>query len=55
MPTPRYDIPRLLQLYELGTLKLDELVTRECRLDDINQGFDDMRNGRNIRGVITFP
>lgn len=51
---PRTAVPRLLDLYRSGELKLDELVTREYRLDDINDAIDDMRSGRNIRGVITF-
>jgi S-(hydroxymethyl)glutathione dehydrogenase/alcohol dehydrogenase len=51
---PRYDIPNLLALYKSGQLKLDELVTQTYSLDQINQGYADMRNGTNIRGVITF-
>ncbi len=50
----RSDIPRLLALYADGQLKLDELVTRTYRLEEINQGYEDMREGRNLRGVITF-
>jgi S-(hydroxymethyl)glutathione dehydrogenase/alcohol dehydrogenase len=49
---PRADIPRLLNLYRDGQLLLDETVTREYKLADINEGFDDMMAGRNIRGVI---
>jgi NDMA-dependent alcohol dehydrogenase len=52
--SPRAEIPRLLEEYRRGNLKLDELVTREYSLDDINQGYEDMRNGKNIRGVIRF-
>ncbi len=37
-----------------GQLKLDELITRRYRLDEINQGFDDMHAGVNIRGVVVF-
>jgi S-(hydroxymethyl)glutathione dehydrogenase/alcohol dehydrogenase len=51
---PRYDIPRLLALYEAGKLKLDELITRTYSLDQINEGYQDMRDGRNIRGVIRY-
>ena len=51
---PRADIPRMLELYRSGTLKLDELRTRTYRLDDINTGYDDMLNRRDLRGVITF-
>jgi S-(hydroxymethyl)glutathione dehydrogenase/alcohol dehydrogenase len=51
---PRYDIPHLLGLYQSGQLKLDELVTKTYSLDQINQGYQDMRDGKNIRGVIVF-
>jgi S-(hydroxymethyl)glutathione dehydrogenase/alcohol dehydrogenase len=51
---PRFDIPNLLSLYEAGQLMLDELVTSTYGLEDINQGFDDMREGKNLRGVIVF-
>jgi S-(hydroxymethyl)glutathione dehydrogenase/alcohol dehydrogenase len=49
---PRADIPKLLSLYREGQLKLDELITREYTLDDINLGYQHMRDGVNIRGVI---
>ncbi len=51
---PRRDIPRLLRLYMEGQLKLDELVTTEYDLDGVNQGYQDMRDGKNIRGVIKY-
>jgi alcohol dehydrogenase (nicotinoprotein) len=49
---PLYDMPKLLGLYRAGDLKLDELITRRYRLDQVNQGFSDMMDGKNIRGVI---
>ena len=52
--SPRVEIPRLLDLYRSGILKLDEMVTRTYSLDDINVGYADMHSGANIRGVITF-
>jgi S-(hydroxymethyl)glutathione dehydrogenase/alcohol dehydrogenase len=51
---PRRDIPRLLKFYMDGVLKLDELVTTTYDLEDINQGYQDMRDGVNIRGVVTY-
>ncbi len=48
----RKDIPALLELYTQGQLDLDTLVTNTYTLDEINQGFEDMRNGKNIRGVL---
>lgn len=51
---PRVSTPMLLSMYRDGNLKLDELITRRYRLDQINDAFTDMREGRNIRGVIEF-
>jgi len=51
---PRASMPMLLSMYRDGYLKLDELITRRYRLDQINDAFTDMREGRNIRGVINF-
>jgi NDMA-dependent alcohol dehydrogenase len=51
---PRADIPRMLELHRSGKLKLEELRTNVYGLEDINSGYDDMRNGRNLRGVISF-
>ena len=35
-----------------ATLKLDELITRRYSLEEVNQGYQDMLDGKNIRGVI---
>ena len=51
---PRYDIPKLLGLYRDGQLKLDELVTTEYKLEDVNQGYADMLDGKNLRGLIKY-
>jgi len=51
---PRADIPKLLGLYRNGQLDLDGLVTRTYELDTVNDGYDDMREGRNIRGVMIY-
>ncbi|MCW2616471.1 MAG: alcohol dehydrogenase [Frankiales bacterium] len=51
---PRSDIPWLLSMYREGRLKLDELVTSTYRLEDVNQGYQDMRDGKNLRGVILY-
>ncbi|MGZ4434514.1 MAG: zinc-binding dehydrogenase, partial [Trebonia sp.] len=49
---PFDDIPRMIELYRAGKLKLDELITTKYRLDEVNRGYEDMMAGRNIRGVI---
>ncbi|KAA9166490.1 NDMA-dependent alcohol dehydrogenase [Amycolatopsis acidicola] len=51
---PRTQIPKLLDLYRSGLLKLDELVTTTYRLEDLNQGYQDMADGRNLRGVVVY-
>jgi S-(hydroxymethyl)glutathione dehydrogenase/alcohol dehydrogenase len=51
---PRNDIPKLLGLYREGQLKLDELITKRYTLDEINVGYQAMRDGENIRGVIMY-
>jgi NDMA-dependent alcohol dehydrogenase len=51
---PRADLPRQIQMYRAGQLKLDELVTRTYSLDEIAMACDDMVEGRNVRGVIVF-
>jgi S-(hydroxymethyl)glutathione dehydrogenase/alcohol dehydrogenase len=50
--SPLVDVPLLLGLYETGDLKVEELITRRYKLDDINQGYQDMLDGKNIRGLI---
>jgi S-(hydroxymethyl)glutathione dehydrogenase / alcohol dehydrogenase len=51
---PQHDIPVLLSMYQAGKLNLDDMVTRRYRLDEINEGYQDMLEGRNIRGIIRF-
>ncbi len=53
--SPSKEIPALLQLYRMGQLQLDELITRRYSLETINEGFEDMRTGQNIRGVVSYP
>jgi len=49
---PTTDIPRILGLYQAGDLKLDEIITKTYSLEQINEGYDDLLNGKNVRGVI---
>jgi len=51
---PRYDMPRILDLYMAGKLKLDELVSRTYPLEGINDAFQAMKNGEVARSVIVF-
>jgi len=49
---PTTDIPKILGLYQAGDLKLDELITKTYTLDQVNEGYDDLLAGKNIRGVM---
>lgn len=51
---PRADIPKLLNLYRQGQLDLDGLVTNTYTLDEVNDGYEAMREGTNIRGVMVY-
>jgi S-(hydroxymethyl)glutathione dehydrogenase/alcohol dehydrogenase len=50
----RVDMPRYVDLYLSGRLKLDELVSARIGLEQINDGFDAMRRGEVARSVIEF-
>jgi len=48
------DVPKLARLYSEGQLKLDELVSREIKLDDVNDAFRAMEAGEVARSVIVY-
>ncbi len=48
------DIPRLVNLYREGKLKLDELITGRYPLDQINEAIASVNRGEALRNVITF-
>lgn len=52
---PRIDVPRVLELYTRGKIKLDELATRRYMLEQVNEALDDLRGGGAAgRGILTF-
>lgn len=51
---PNLDFPWLVDLYMQQRLKLDELVSRTYRLEEINDGFTALRTGQVARGVVVF-
>jgi NDMA-dependent alcohol dehydrogenase len=51
---PRDQIPLLANHYRSGSLRLNELITRTYKLEDINQGYSDMLDGINLRGLIEY-
>ena len=50
----RREFPRLVELVETGRLDIGDMVSRTISLDEINKGFDAMKNGEVIRSVISF-
>jgi Zn-dependent alcohol dehydrogenase len=50
----RDDIPRLVQLYQQGKLKLDEIVSNTYALSDINEAIAESEGGESLRNVIVF-
>jgi S-(hydroxymethyl)glutathione dehydrogenase / alcohol dehydrogenase len=48
------DMPRLVEAYMAGKLRLDELISQRITLAEINRGFDDMKTGALARSVIMF-
>ena len=49
---PRRDFPWIANQYLEGRVKLDELITRRIRLDEINDGFAALARGEGIRTVV---
>jgi len=50
----RIDMPRYIEFYLQGRLKLDELVSQRLKLEQINDAFEDMKQGEVARSVIVF-
>ena len=48
------DFPMIIDLYMAGKLKLDDLISKEYRLDQVNEAFDEMLKGELARGVVIF-
>jgi alcohol dehydrogenase len=51
---PMRDLPRYLRLFRTGRLPVDRLLTDRLPLDQINEGFDRLRDGKAIRQIVTF-
>jgi S-(hydroxymethyl)glutathione dehydrogenase/alcohol dehydrogenase len=48
------DMPRFVDFYMSGKLKLDEMISRRIKLEDINDAFAEMKTGQIARSVIVF-
>lgn len=49
---PSQSVPQLLKMYKAGILKMDELITKEYKLEQVNEAFADMLAGKNICGAL---
>lgn len=48
------DYPRVIELARQGKIKIAEVVTGRYSLDEINAAFDNLREGKGVRSIITF-
>ena len=48
------DMPRLVDMYLAGKLKLDEMISRRIKLEEVNEAFAEMKRGEIARSVIVF-
>ncbi|MDQ6697522.1 MAG: Zn-dependent alcohol dehydrogenase [Actinomycetota bacterium] len=48
------DVPKLLGLWKKGELKLEELISREIKVDQVNEAFEAMGSGEVARSVIRY-
>ena len=50
----RTDVPRIVDWYMEGKIKIDDLITHRLPLKDINKAFDLMHKGESIRSVVVY-
>lgn len=48
------DMPRFVDFYMAGKLKLDQMISRRIRLDQVNEAFEELKSGELARSVIVF-
>ena len=51
---PSRDLPRYIELYQQGKLPVNRLMSGRLKLEDINEGFDKLHEGKAVRQVVTF-
>jgi alcohol dehydrogenase len=51
---PVRDLPRYIALFRQGRMPVDKLLTGRLKLDEINEGFDRLHEGKAIRQVVVF-
>jgi S-(hydroxymethyl)glutathione dehydrogenase / alcohol dehydrogenase len=50
----RTDVPKIVDWYMSGKIEIDPMITHVMPLEDINKGFDLMKRGESIRGVVVY-
>jgi S-(hydroxymethyl)glutathione dehydrogenase/alcohol dehydrogenase len=48
------DMPRLVDFYMTGKLKLDDMISRRIKLKEVNEAFHELKQGEIARSVIVF-
>lgn len=51
---PKRDVPRFIAMYQHGLLPVNLLQSRTIELDQINEAFDDLHHGKEVRQIVTF-
>jgi S-(hydroxymethyl)glutathione dehydrogenase / alcohol dehydrogenase len=51
---PQIDFPKIAELYDKGSMLLEEMITQTYLLEQLQDAFDDMLKGKNAKGVIVF-
>ena len=51
---PWNDLPKMVELYLHGKIKIDEMITRRYPLDQVNEAYDALANGEVARSIIAF-
>ena len=50
----RRDVPKIVDWYMDGKINIDDLITHKLKLENINDGFDLMHQGKSIRSVVVY-
>ena len=50
----RTDVPKIVDWYMNGRIRIDELITHRLKLEQINEGFELMKRGESIRSVVVY-
>jgi S-(hydroxymethyl)glutathione dehydrogenase/alcohol dehydrogenase len=51
---PPVDFPKLVEMFQSGRFKVDEMVSRRYALSEINEAYENLASGKDLRGLIVF-